>query len=554
MSDVSPRPAVHRRPTVARREHTYPPFRAYDVAEAAPGTDPIWLYLRLSKYHKDGADAIERQRLDLTRQLTGEGCWTIMGEYVDNDSASASAARTRRGWKKLNEDLEAGFVPAVAFWKLDRTNRIATQIMEWLGRCREMGITLRSNQDSNEELNTATANSKLMVGIKALFAEIETDTMSVRQRASKAHLAEAGFHHGGMRPFGWMAGPRETDEFGRTGVRLVPHPIEHTALKAAVRLALDGKTLAEIARYWVDEFGIVTYNGRQLYESNILRFLSSPRMVGYRMRNVPEYVRGQQINLMDYIVRDLDGTPVISQEPVCDYATWQKVLRVFNGRSTRKLRRPWGANGVEWILTGILRCPGCGRTLYGGEKRWTTARGVEKYWRTYGCKANARVAKGTCPAGVRVDADSAEAFILAWIEEHLTDDVVRQIQAELANQRSDGLDSELLAEMEAARAERDDLMAKQGTPEFRGTMVGVLVNMLADVAARIESLEKRLAAIQHEDAPAGSGTELLARWPEMTVREKRIALSRVVDYVEVAYGKGDAAERLSVVPKFAALG
>lgn len=553
MTDTMSKPALHRRPTVARREHTYPPFRAYDVAETAPGTEPIWLYLRLSKYHKDGADAIERQRIDLTRQLTGEGCWTIMGEYVDNDSASTSAARIRRGWKKLNDDIDAGFVLAVAFWKLDRTNRVATQIMEWLGRCRERGIMLRSNQDSVEELNTATANSKLMVGIKALFAEIETDTMSVRQSASKAHLAEAGFHHGGMVPFGWMSGPRETDELGRTGIRLVPHPIEHPALKAAVRLALEGKTLADIARYWQDEFGIVTFNGRQLYESNILRFLSSPRMVGYRMRNVPEYERGQQVNLMDHIVRDPDGIPVISQEPVCDYATWQKVLRVFNGRSTRRLRRPWGANGIEWVLTGILRCPGCGRNLYGGGKRWRTARGVDKYWRYYGCKANARVAKGTCAGGATVDADSAEAYVLAWVEEHLTEQVVHQIQAELAKHRSDGLDGELLAELDAARLERDDLMAKQGSGEFRGTMIGVLVNMLSDVSARIERLEKRLSAVQHDDAPVGTGTELLARWPSMDVREKRIALARVIDHVEVGYGKGKAADRLTVVPKFAAL-
>ena len=38
---------------------------AYESATVLPGTKPIWLYLRLSKYHTDGADAIERQRIDL---------------------------------------------------------------------------------------------------------------------------------------------------------------------------------------------------------------------------------------------------------------------------------------------------------------------------------------------------------------------------------------------------------------------------------------------------------------------------------------------------------
>ena len=89
------------------------------------------------------------------------------GEYIGNDSASASALRNRKGWRQLDQDIQAGKVPAVACWKL---------------------------------------------------AEAETDSMSERQLAAKRHLAEAGFHHGGTPPLGWMAGPRATDEYGRSGV------------------------------------------------------------------------------------------------------------------------------------------------------------------------------------------------------------------------------------------------------------------------------------------------------------------------------------------------
>ena len=93
----------------------YPAFARTGAEEPLPSTKPIYLYLRLSKYHKDKADAIERQRLDLTRKLTAEGSWTIMGEYTDNDSASTSAARTRKGWRQLNQDIRAEKVPALAF-------------------------------------------------------------------------------------------------------------------------------------------------------------------------------------------------------------------------------------------------------------------------------------------------------------------------------------------------------------------------------------------------------------------------------------------------------
>ncbi|TFE28825.1 hypothetical protein E0F15_14070 [Frankia sp. B2] len=68
-----------RRPGRRTRAVVYPPFRSYGV-EVRSGTRPIWLYLRLSKYHRDGADAIERHRIDLTRLLAGHvGRWKIAG-------------------------------------------------------------------------------------------------------------------------------------------------------------------------------------------------------------------------------------------------------------------------------------------------------------------------------------------------------------------------------------------------------------------------------------------------------------------------------------------
>lgn len=59
----------------------------------------------------------------------------MLGENIDNDSASASELRYRKGWRQLNQDIQAGKVPAVAFWKLDRANRIASQYIEWIGQC-----------------------------------------------------------------------------------------------------------------------------------------------------------------------------------------------------------------------------------------------------------------------------------------------------------------------------------------------------------------------------------------------------------------------------------
>lgn len=535
-----------RRPGKLSRSVSYPAFRTYDGAVVARSTKPIWLYLRLSKYHKDGQDAIERQRIDLTRKLAAEGCWTIMGEYVDNDSASISAVRTRKGWHALNGDIDAGNVTAVAFWKLDRTNRIAARCIEWIGQCQSLHVVLVSHQDASDELNTATAGAKLVTGIKALLAEVETDTMSERQKAAKSHAAEAGFHHGGTRPFGWMPGPRETDELGRSGVRLVPHPVEFEALRDAVSMMLAGSGLMTVSRHWRDAYGITTAAGAPMYEESVRRPLISPRMIGYRMRKVPEHQRGVKINLLDYIARNPSGEPVISQQPVCDRLTWMRLQRVLQAASTSRTRQPWGSH--KWLLTGLLYCV-CGNRLYGFQKTYRHADGGKVTSYVYRCNANRLKGAGSCAAGCSVPAVKAEAYVQGWMFAYLTDDRLAKARAERAATKQETPQSRILSDLDEARGERDALIAQQGTDTYKGSMVSVLVGLISDVQRRIDTLEGRLDSLVTEDVPVASHQDLATKWPQLGLGEKRHLLARVIERIETVQGRLPVAGRLEVKPR-----
>lgn len=549
--ESEPQIQLHRRPGKLKRDKYYPAFTAYEGVSLLPGTMPIYLYLRRSRYHRDedGGDTIERHRLDLTRQLAVDGRWTAMGEYVDNDSASASAARTRRGWHLLNQAIESNEVKAVAFWKLDRTNRDAAQILIWLARCRQLGVTLVSNQDAAAELNTAAGSAKIAVGVKALFAEVETDTMSERQLNSKRHLAEAGFHHGGQVPFGWTVGPRVTDQHGRSGRRLAPHEIEHPALKVAVEMVLAGHSLRAICNRWKDDLGIVTADGHRIPSNHLLRYLRSPRVVGYRPYQVPDHTRGERLNLMEYVIKDAEGNPVLTQEPVCDRVTWTRMLRELESR-TKNPRGPWKANSAsDWVLTGLLRCPGCGRNLYG---YWSRPKGAKT--RYYTCRANSMFGSSTCQGGVAVRADDADAYVLGWIAAVVTQDRLDAIRTEFAAKAArNGPIAGAVRALEDLRGERDELLTRQGSGEFRGPMISVLVDMLADVMKRIDNLEERLDALQPPEVPTRSGEELIRGWPDLTLSQKRAALGAVISGIEVTRGREAVENRLTVVPKYAQL-
>ena len=535
-----------RRPGKPVRSVSYPAFRSYYGVVLLPGTKPIWLYLRLSKYHKDRQDAIERQRIDLTRRLAADGRWTIMGEYVDNDSASASAGRSRRGWRALNGDIDAGTVTAVAFWKLDRTNRIAARCIEWIGHCQSRNVELVSHQDASEELNTATAGAKLVTGIKALLAEVETDTMSERQRAAKAHAAEAGFHHGGTRPFGWVPGPREVDELGRSGVRLTPHPVEFPALQDAVSMVLAGSSLMTVSRHWRDRYGITTAAGAPMYEESVRRALISPRIIGYRMRKVPEHQRGIKVNLLDYIARDAAGEPVMSQQPVCDRLTWMRLQRVLQAGSTSKTRQPWGSH--EWLLTGLLYCV-CRNRLYGFHKTYRRVDGGKVTTYVYRCTANRVKGAGACTAGSSLPAAGAEAYVQGWLFAYLTDDRLARARAEHASMVRHTPQSQIISDLDEARAERDILIAQQGTGAYKGAMVGVLVGLITDVQRRIDSLETRLDGLVLDDVPVSSHDDLLLKWARLGCGEKRRLLGRVIERIDVVPGRLPVAERLTLTSR-----
>ncbi|NHC44624.1 recombinase family protein [Motilibacter sp. K478] len=526
------------------RARPYAPFTRLTDA-AAPGTQGIYLYLRLSKRHGDRGDAIERQRVDLRRMLDQQSGWTVLGEFIDNDSASRFAARERAGFEAMNVAIKDGTVPALAFAQLDRVERRGSPAtMLWLAMCKEHEVELLSLGDNNEELRMLTAAAKVLVSFRSIMAEEETDIMSKRQRIAKRHAAESGFHHGGQLPFGWTIGPRELDEHNRHGTRLVPHPIEHPALKDAVRLALQGASMATIARYWADELGIVAHDGKPVYQASVLRALRSPRLVGYRMRQVPEHKRGQRIDLMQFVARDASGTPVIAHEPVCDLTTWMRLQRVITERSSSGARKPWGSH--EWLLSGLLRCGACGGRLYGAQKM---QRDGSKTF-VYRCHANRVRGKGTC-VGCSVVGPGVERFVLGWLVEYLSDDRLAPAAAE-HEARQEREPSKEERELEEAREEQTLLLVQQKAGAWRGALLATLLQMLEEVQARIDDLEQRVLEQTRLPLPVQTRQELRDTWPAMDLEQRRHLLRLVIEGIHVEpsrrSGKG-MDERVRISPR-----
>lgn len=519
-----------------------PPFRWTGPETPLPDTRPVFLYLRLSRAHGDGRDAIERQRLDLTRKLAAEGGWTVMGEYVDRDSASAYARTERAGWRALNAGIASGRVRAVAFWKLDRTLRVASRCLEWVTSCQQQGVTLLSHQDSTEELNSVTAAAKLSTGVKALLAEAETDTMSERQRAAKRHAAQAGFINGGRPPFGWQPGPRVADSAGRSGRRLEPHPVEHQALKDAVALVLAGAGLREVAVHWQTRYRITGADGGLVSEQRVRAALNSPRMVGYRQHQLPPHRRGVRVDPLDYIARTPDGQPVISQEPVCDLETWHQIQAAL--RSRTDARNGWGTRA--WLLTGLPRCP-CGRTLSGAaQPQKPDADGHRLVRYVYRCKANRLHGAGTCTGGASITAPAAEQYVIDWFFEFFSSD-----RLDAHNRRAESSNAAAVArvdrELAVAGDELEALRSKASSLAVGSDLHQIVTGMIARVLERIANLNEERVALTIEYPEPVTHEQLVAVWPTLNTESRRTLLRQLIHHIELVPGRGSPAERLNIV-------
>lgn len=268
-------------------------------------------------------------------------------------------------------------------------------------------------------------------------------------------------------------------------------------------------------------------------------------MIGYRMRQVPEHQRGVKIDLLDYIARDASGEPVISQEPVCDRATWLRVRRLLEEAKTSKARKPWGSH--EWLLTGLIYCQ-CGGRLYGHQKTRHRASGEKQVEYVYRCLTNRHRGAGNCPGSCTINANKAEAYVLGWFFSQITDEALAKARARRRAARSDAAVDDLLAQLDEATAEKNALLAKQGTSAYKGAMVTVLLGLIEDAQNRIDVLQRRVDAVELDHLVITDGPDVIRSWESKGIKEKRNFLRRMIQQIDALPGRGTIDQRIQITP------
>jgi len=316
------------------------------VAQPSVGVTTALIYTRVSSdAQRDGASLDVQLRE--CRQYAASMGWAIGEEYTD----IASGKRDDR--PRYQEMLAAirlmttdGRRPTVIAWRLDRLGRRILERVQRREELKRLGCETHSATEGGM-VSDITAN------VLAAVAEEETRVLSERVRGARRQLRKRGWHPVGGPAWGYRWRDATPDERARGAPVKVLEPDPATApyvIEAFQRVA-SSETVRRVAS-WISGLPEVARGGRALAYPAVRKALRSPLYAGRFERPDSETGGG-------------DGSDRARGQwsILVDECLWQRVQERMAGHA----RLPKQASG-RYLLTGFLRCSGCGSRMAGGRR------------------------------------------------------------------------------------------------------------------------------------------------------------------------------------------
>lgn len=215
-------------------------------------------YIRAST--DDQRNSLEAQRERLADYCRYKGIH-LVDTFVDAGvSGSTPFDQRPEGRALLDFRAQAG-ITEIIFTKVDRAFRDAADCMITIKGMHAEGIEVHA---LDLDLDTTTANGKLMLGMMALLAEWELNRRRERQEEVLTVLRDQSRVIGEV-PYGYLAVEDATlpdSKRGNTARRLIPDPDEQATLQTIFELAGEHGWGAKRIATWLTNEGIPTKKGK----------------------------------------------------------------------------------------------------------------------------------------------------------------------------------------------------------------------------------------------------------------------------------------------------
>ncbi|ASS66569.1 recombinase family protein [Paenibacillus sp. RUD330] len=308
----------------------------------APVRQKVALYIRVSSEEQAVSGfGLDVQRERLTAFAKSQG-WDDVELYMDDGYTGTNT--NRPALKRLIRHVEAGKIHTVVVYKLDRLGRKQKDVLELLEDVFEKnGVAFKS---ATEPFDTSTPLGKAMLGILAVFGQLERDMIIERTTSGRRERVNQGMWHGGRIPFGY--------HWNKEAKELEIKPDEAAIIREIYKRFLQGQSRLAIA-----EWAQSRTTARKMTHTDIRDILVRPLYAG-KLLNAGLIVEG-------------------NHDAIIDEDTWNMV-------QAENVRRKEGATPVgEYLLTGLLQCGICGGPVV-HVKRRTKRNGKDYLYELYACQ------------------------------------------------------------------------------------------------------------------------------------------------------------------------
>lgn len=387
--------------------------------------------------------------------------WTVYRVYTDGGFSGGNTDRP--ALQALIRDVQAGKVEKVVVWKLDRLSRSQLDTLYLIEK-----IFLVNNVDfvsMQENFDTATAFGRAMIGILAVFAQLEREQIKERMYLGKQAKSRSGYFLG-QPPIGYdyIDGRLEVNPYEAAQIQRIFNEYEagNSIYKILSGLNADG----------------ITHKYGAWKEHAIRNAILRETYIG-------------KVSFAGQIQNGLH-TPIISEE---QFAAVQQIAKRRREMHEEKQMRIGKANSY---LAGFLVCAECG-SHYGKCKIRGHNGEIYEYYKCYARQSRKRVREYPKCSNKTYRMKDLDDLVFAEIEKLAIEDSPKPESGNMI--RAESLSSEIKS-IEKQTEKLLDLYAVSGMP-------------LETLENRIKALQDRKKAIEAE----------LARMNED--KEKKLSLAEV---------------------------
>lgn len=457
-------------------------------------------YLRLSKaVFGDDRNSVDRQT-KMTDELAAREGISIVATVIDTDESAYIDARERQGkgerpgLPQVRDHLASGAANCVLVYHTDRMFRDEGERSLFVRFCRKNNI--HRFITCYGEFDPFNPDHDMQQGMLTLFAKWESATKSRRI----CDMVQDRVDHG-------LGLGSDFASFGYEGVG-EPRSRKMTVVESEAKLIRDAAeqiingtgSLASVCKEW-EASGVPTSRGGKWQTRTIKGILMSPRIAGYRVHKGEIARKGEW-------------------EPILDEVTWRRLCKVLSQNQKR------GPKASPRLLTGILECGVCGRTL-GSTKRSSGSYG-------YICP-NIHCRKTT--------------IIGAPTEELVFEELLRVFDSKAfvkaITESNKGNVNEALRKVEEEQAELASILELAESGQLKAAE---FVRLRTAVEGRLALAQNELDSIGGMEPLrqyAGKSAAFAAAWETMSTEQKRFILAIVFGTIVVTKAEGQGSRALA---------